>query len=346
VQIAEQLSQLTAESESRAAYVEAVARTAMQLFNMGWTRQGDALLARVAPAQQALAESHPSAVAWILHARAFGRLHAGDPGGYLIWCEEAVRQFEAAGNLRSVANARVYLGFAYLEVGAYREAELALRDALQAAERMGLYNVIATSKHNLGMALARLGALDEAAQVETEALRMAVAQGDSRIAGAARHYLAVIRLLRGELGLAESEALAAADILKVAPPVRAHALATVAQIRLAKGQHSEALAVAEEAMSLLESLGGIEEGEAAVRLVHAEALHLSGRQAEARAAIQIAAARLHERAAKIVDARWRQSFLQRLVDSARTLTLAREWQVATSPTPAAREPSSSGPPAG
>jgi tetratricopeptide (TPR) repeat protein len=326
--IAEQLAQLQPSRENLPAYVEAVARTAMQLFNMGWARHGDALLARVAPAQQSLAESHPAAVAWIHHARAFGRLYGvGDPGGYLAHCEAAAKQFEAAGDLRRVANARVHLGFAYLEVGGYREAELALRDALSAAERMGLHNVVATSKHNLGMALARLGMLDEAAQVEDEAVRLSVAQRDSRIEGASRHYLAGIQLLRGDYEQAENEALAAAEMLRVAPPSRAHALATVAQIRLAQGRRQEALHVAEEAMTLLESLGAIEEGETTVRMVHSHALYENGRVEEARAAIQIAVRRLHDRAAKIADPRWRDSFLTRVPDNALTLSLARQWQV-------------------
>jgi len=344
IQIADELAQLGPKREARAAYVEASARAAMQLFIMGWARNGDALLSRVAPAEKSLLDSHPSAVAWIHRARAFGLLYSGDPGGYLRSSELAARQFEVAGDLRSVANARVHLGFGYLEVGGYREAEFALRDALASAERMGLYNVVTTSKHNLGMALARLGALDEAAAVEAEAVRMAASQGDKRVEGGSRHYLATIHLLRNDIEVAEQEALAAAEMLKVAPPLRAHALATVAQLRMTQKRYPEALAVAEEAMALLESLGGIEEGETAVRLVYGEALYQAGEQDKARAAIEVAAQRVTERARKIKDAEWRESFLKRVPDNARTLALAKQWasfpSFAPGPVAPSRPPSS------
>ncbi|RLB64243.1 MAG: serine/threonine-protein kinase PknK [Deltaproteobacteria bacterium] len=332
VSVAEELSKLIPQREHRAAYVEAAARAAMQLFIIGWAANGDALIARVEQAERSLAEVAPSAVAWIHHARAFGSLFAGDPGAYLQRCEQAASQFERAGDLRSVTNALVHVGFAYIEVGGYRESEVALREALAGAERMGLHNVVATSKHNLGMALARLGALDEAAVVEAEAIRLAVAQADRRMEGASRHYFAIIRALQNDNDQAESDALGAAEALKVAPPLRAHALATVGHIRLAQQRPQEALTVAREAMELLDSLGGIEEGETKVRLVHAEALDATGDHDGACEAISVAAKRLWERASKIKDETWRTSFLEQVPDNARTLALAASWTPNQTPT--------------
>lgn len=325
VHVAEELSKLEPLPHFEAAYTEAAARTAAQLFIIGWAKHGDALLARIEGRERVLQATHPGAVAWIQHARAFGALYAGDPGAYLSLCENAAALFEEAGDLRSVANARVYLGFAYIEVGGFAEAEVALRDALASARRMGLYNVVATAMNNLGIALARLGQLDEAMRVEAEAIHLASTQGDQRIVGASRHYLALIHKLRGELAQAEQEALQATEVLQVAPPLRAHALATLGHVRLAQGRTREARKAAQEAIRLLEKLGGIEEGETTVRLVDAETLHACGESDAARAAITVAVARLDERARKIKDGSWRKSFLERVPDNAQTLARADEW---------------------
>ncbi len=325
VAVAEDLSTLQPLPHFEAAYTEAAARTAMQLFIIGWAKHGDALLARVAPSESLLSRTHPGVVAWIQHARAFGALYAGDPGAYLSLCEAAAALFEQAGDLRSMANSRVHLGFAYIEVGGWAEAEVALRDALASARRMGLFNVVATALNNLGIALARLGQLDEALKVESEAAHLAAGQGDQRIAGASHHYLALIHMLRAELPQAEAEAHIAAEMLRVAPPLRAHALATFAQVRLAQRRADDALRLAREAKQLLDDLGGIEEGEASVRLSHAEALHASGEIDEARSAITLAAARVDERARKIRDPRWRKSYLEVIPDNARTLLLDAAW---------------------
>jgi len=325
VHVAEELSKLEPLAHFEAAYTEAAARTAAQLFIIGWAKHGDALLARIAGRERALRQTHPSAVAWIQHARAFGALYAGDPGAYLSLCENAAALFEEAGDLRSVANARVYLGFAYIEVGGYAEAEVALRDALASARRMGLFNVVATAMNNLGIALARLGQLDEAMRVEAEAIHLAGLQGDQRIVGASRHYLALIHQLRGEHAQAEQEALMATEVLRVAPPLRAHALATLGQVRLNQGRTRQARKAAQEAIRLLEKLGGIEEGETTVRLVDAETLYACGEVDAARAAITVAVARLDERAGKIKDRHWRRSFLERVPDNAQTLNRAEEW---------------------
>ncbi|MBW2523453.1 MAG: protein kinase [Deltaproteobacteria bacterium] len=323
-EVANQLLRLSPTPDVVPAYAKASARVAMQLFLVGESELGDELLQRIPALSSvaALAERDPTAVAWIHHARAFEALYAGDPGGYLDHSAAAARGFEQAGDLRSVCNCSVHLGFAYNEVGAYQQAEQALRDALAGAERMGLYNVVATAKNNLGIALARLGKLEEAHAVETEAILDSAKQNDRRMEGGSRHYLATILELQGELEEAEREAQRSAELLLVAPPLRAHVLATVARIRLRLGRAGEALATSREAMGELEKLGGLEEGEAAVRLVHARALSESGLDEEAKKAIDEAKARLLARAEKIQDEGWRESFLANVPENARTLELA------------------------
>ena len=107
---------------------------------------------------------------------------------------------------------------------------------------------------------------------------------------------------------------------QVAPSLRATALALLARSRLAQGRAGDALGPAEEAFAQLEAAGSVEEGEALVRLAHAEALEAAGRRGEALAARAAARARLLERAARLRDPGLRERFLTQVPDHAATLT--------------------------
>jgi eukaryotic-like serine/threonine-protein kinase len=147
------------------------------------------------------------------------------------------------------------------------------------------------------------------------------AQGDRRLETASRLYLATILALAGDLDRAAEEARAVAADAATAPPLRACALGTLADVELRRARPAEALAAAREAHTLLLSVGGLEEGEALIRLVYADALRGEDPAAE-RAAIFEARDRLLERAAKIGDPALRESFVTRVPENARTMALA------------------------
>ena len=141
----------------------------------------------------------------------------------------------------------------------------------------------------------------------------------------ARTYLAMILELAGRHADAEREAIVAAEIAANVPPIRAQALATLARVRLSEQCHSAALDAATEALQLLESIGGVDEGESLIRLVYAEALRACGQPRKAKRAIAAAHTRLLDRAKRISRPAWRQSFLHRVPENARTLELAQAW---------------------
>jgi tetratricopeptide (TPR) repeat protein len=151
--------------------------------------------------------------------------------------------------------------------------------------------------------------LDEALAIEAEAVRESEAQGVRRMEGGSRHYLAMIHEQRGQIEQAEQQAVRAAELLEIAPALRAYALATVARIRLARGNVAAALVASHQAMNVLDSLGAIEEGEASVRLTRAQVLRAAGRDEEAFCALEAARERLVARADRIHDPAWRRSFL-------------------------------------
>jgi tetratricopeptide (TPR) repeat protein len=301
------------------AAVGTLSRAANQLFFAGRADLGGRLLDRAARLAAEAPRLEPYARARLEDSLGTRLLCEGDPAGALVHAEAAVALSEQAGDLRMACLYRSDLGFLTIEVGAHDHAERVLREALAAAERMGLDYIVAAARSNLGTALARRGALAEARAVEEQALEAFRAQGNRRMEGASLIYLALILEAQGDLPAAERAATGALAALETSPPAACHALAALASIELALGRTAAAIAHADRAAASLADLGGIDEGEALVRLVHAEARRAAGDAAGAEEALAAARARLLERAERIKDPAWRRSFLDRVPENARTM---------------------------
>ena len=292
----------------------AFVRTAAQVFLAGRGKEGSALIDAV---ENVTAD--PRSQAFVDHGRSVRALFLGDLGAYRELKASAVDGFDRGGDQRNACAQRAKLGYASMLLGAYSEAERDLKAAHAQAERLGLRNVVAMARHNLGLALALQGRLGEAEAFERQAIEDFREQRDTRLELASHAYLGHILFLRRDLEAAATEARQA--IARSAPgsPQRAHALAYLAQIQLGMGHAEGALSTARESMRLLSEMGGMDEGESLVRLVHAEALRASGLLKEAQAALDEAAKRLRERASQITEPRWRSSFLTQVVENAKTL---------------------------
>jgi tetratricopeptide (TPR) repeat protein len=274
---------------------------------------------------------------WLEWARCCqAKYETGDPWRHRELARESVRCFEEAGDLRGSIRARMELGVATRNLGRFAAAELLFREALELSVRLGVHFLEAGSRMQLGGVLASQGRVDEARPLAAEAIASYARSGNVMAAAAARIMLAIVEHAAGELDAALEHARAAVEVL-MAPPSRAAALGALAAVLLARGDAGEALRVAEEAVGLLRTLESIPEGDAAVRLVHAEALHAVGREDEARVAVARARARLLVRAAAIEDAALKQSFLAEVDVNRRTMERARAWVGgASSPPPAPR----------
>jgi hypothetical protein len=154
-----------------------------------------------------------------------------------------------------------------------------------------------------------------------QAIEMFQQQADKRLESASRVYLANILLAQHDVDGAETEIRLALEMATAS--MRPQVLAQLARVLLDRRQLLDALALAKQAQDELDQLGGVEEGEALVRLMLAETLYGVGDQEAAAHATRVAATRLTERAAKITDPAWRASFLERIPEHARTLELAR-----------------------
>ncbi|WP_437829883.1 serine/threonine-protein kinase [Sorangium sp. So ce1153] len=287
--------------------------------------------ALIAAVERALRDGAPTGagagaevVAGLHQARAFRAMSGGDPGACVTGLEAALAAFEQVGDRRNACITRANLGYSYGELGDFGGAEAALRSVLEAADRMGLHEVAAAAQASLGQVLAYRGRLAEARAVEEAALASSQRLGDPRAEVVSRSYLAKIALLAGDFGAAEREARLA-EALESASPLRVAATAIRARALLGLGRAREALAAAGEALAALESLGGLEEGESMIRLVHAEAFSAVGDAKRAAAAIAAARDKLLDRAASVRDPEWRRRFLSHVPDNARTLELAAQW---------------------
>jgi len=299
----------------------ALVRTAAQLLLAGRPNVAAPLMDRLDALGAPLEESDPAIAGWINHARSIRALFAGDLGEYARLKAEVVRAFEQVGDQRNACSQRGKLGYALREVGLHGPAVAELRRTLEAAKRMNLGQVIAAAKHNLGLALAYQGALEEGAAVEREAIEAFRAQRDARLEAASHMYLSMILLRMGDVEGALSAADAGALLAAPSSPAMVHSLTVLASVRLASGAPAEALAIIQRAMDLYLRIGGADEGEAMLRLVHAEALAATGDLAASRSALDVAVDRIRARAERIRDPEQRASFLRDLPENARTLEL-------------------------
>jgi hypothetical protein len=308
--------------------VLAATRVAEQLIITGSAEQAGRLLGGLERLAAELREARPGLAGRILSALALRRRFAGDAGAAHKLADEGIACFDRAGDRRNALVQRGRIGYALLEIGDFAAAEKTLADVATQADRMGLSNVASTARHNLGLTLARLGRYAEARTVESSAAGEFSASGNRRMEGASLEYLALIELAAGDALAAEAAARGALQVASIEPALplnQAESLAILGQTLLAQKRDVEALDVALRGMKMLEELGGIDDGEAIIRLTLAESLHKTGDTAAAHAAISSARDRLLLRAAKIVDDRLRQAFLEQVPENQKTLALAKNW---------------------
>ncbi|MCL2725331.1 MAG: protein kinase [Polyangiaceae bacterium] len=327
----DQLRAVTTPERLTPPHLIALTRAACMLMEAGNYLSADELLRAIDGAYEAAREEReqdddPLAAAHVYRTRAYRAQVAGDAATALSLYNIAIAKFEEAGDTRAACRQLVSAAAACIELGAYAEAERALDDALASSERMGLTGVIASARHHSAMLLARQGDTATALALANSAIAAFAAQGDRHMEAAARLYRAVFLARSKDLAEAEREAKAAIEGSGAYSPLGAYAYAVLGRIYLNGNQPNRAEAPAYEAIRLLDSLGGVEEGESYLRLVFAETRIALGDREGARDALATARVRILERTAMIHDATWKAFFLERVPENARTLELSRTFK--------------------
>lgn len=200
-----------------------------------------------------------------------------------------------ADDVRKRAGAEVNLGDTYNRLGAYDEAERALREAIADCEALGMTHAAAYAYANLAYSLHRSGRIEGVEPALQRAQQLA--PQDPRLGCAIELYRA--RLLGGtDAALAVAEQAEATGLRGIA----ALAWAVAAEA-------SNELAHSERAMEILDALGTIEEDEAEVYATHARLLEGAGRDADAQEIRARGRAYLMSVARRIGDPMWREHFL-------------------------------------
>ncbi len=306
--------------------VGAASRVARYLCFMGETHHTATLLGLLEPRAAIIAAGDPGCAAHWYASRALYAGVLGDLSTSLDLERAATEAYGLAGDRRGMWHSCINVGCGYAALGAYEQSEATLREAVAMANAMDLAGSTLTARMNLGLAVARRGALEEGCAIERAALEALKGPGhDHQILVFAHVYMATLLAEQGDLARAEIEASAAVERATDVPTLVCPAMAIFASVALARGRAAEALEAATLAYDLLIKLGGIEEGEAFVRLTYAQALRAAGHDAEGCTQIAAARARLLSFADKIADPTFRASFLERVPENARTMALATAW---------------------
>ncbi len=314
------------DSEETLAVAVAVslARTAGHGFLFGQPAPARVLL-RLAEATARALQGHPAVSAALQRAQAIEIYGTGDVSRTIELHASARESFLVAGDVRNACLEACNIGNDYLHLGAFAEAERALRSAMAEGDRLGLggHRVM---RDDLGLAVALQGRFAEGIAIEEEVIALARDGGTRDGELTARCYLARISLRAGDLDRAEQESRSLLEDSAALAGDRAYALAVLSATLTARGRPAEALAAAQRAVDILATEVDLarREGESLIRLAHAEALHESGDARRAAAAFTEARAALLARAAKITDPELRRSFLERVPENARILALAGE----------------------
>ena len=245
-----------------------------------------------------------------------------DPWLHWKLASDAAACFRRAGDARGALRVGIELGIGHRNLGEHGASVEALVQARARAAQLGVQFFVASAEVHLSSTLLQAGRWDDAERAARTAMETCAA-ADYHILGAlARANLATATLYRGDAATAQAELEQALAVL-VAPPARAFCLASLAEVRLARGDIPGAVSAAEEAGPIVDHLGTLPEGDAYTRCILAEVLHASGRPREAIAAITAAAERLERRASTAPDPEAKRRFLEDVPPNARTLERAR-----------------------
>ena len=229
----------------------------------------------------------------------------------------AVELFRASGNVRFAAFSLLNLGDTYARLGAYDEAERALRRAHDECEALGATVMTGYAAINLAQTLGRLGRRAEALAWVERAREVAVRTGEPRLARYVTLYAAMIATMPDadrDAGAQAIEALSAivpaGGLGDLDPSFVVQALTVLARAALRRGESASCIALAERGRDVLEEAGGVEEGEAELHLVLADALEAEGRSREARDVLGEGARKVKAAARRIAGAIFRGHFLE------------------------------------
>ncbi|MFO0551347.1 MAG: protein kinase [Polyangiaceae bacterium] len=263
----------------------------------------------------------PGVLAYVLRARSWQAMFAGDIGACVGFDTEALARCQEAGDVRQACLSRMDVGYDLMSLGAYARAVAVLRDALLEAEALSLDGLIRLIEHNLAFALVRDGQADAGIALQRSCLERAMRDHDLIGEAFCRRYLGIALLERGELDAAQAE-FELSMTLEETTSTRWDNLAKLALIALARGDLPRAAALADEAVRGANAHANAEEGALAIPLAAIEVGLARG--ADVTHELAALAERLNAAAARISDPTLRTTYLDNIPEHRRVRELSDE----------------------
>ena len=185
---------------------------------------------------------------------------SGDMMNAIAQFEVAVVAAEQAGDVRTASGIRANASFYLIELGELERAEGLLLQVLAEAKKASLASMEPAALQALGSVFTCLGRFEEARNILTRALELAEQQGNWWISGRARVYLSTLEYASGNLIESERQKSTGSDVFLDAPQSRPAGLppaSAMARALLSLGRKEEAFILAQEAMTILDSLGSV-----------------------------------------------------------------------------------------
>ena len=269
-----------------------------------------------------VAARDPVARGWLDAAHAnFAATACNDPWRGLVLARDVAARFQDADYPGGLPAARLIVAMCLARLGAFEEAERALRSAVVSNEPV---DFALLRDYYLARSLLDQGAAAAARECAHKMIERARELKITRQEGRGHWLLAEIHARAADLAGAEREILIALEQMPKALVHHLFAEVTLASIRLAQGRAEEALRLADEAQRAC-AVRGISWLHA--RLVFAEALEATGAHERACAVLAEAHADLLANAERIGAPAMQRSFLKKIPENARITQLAVAWNI-------------------
>ena len=251
--------------------------------------------------------------AWIAISDHFGQKYVeADYWKAHLATNEALTILDRLGDPHLTVLARILHGASLVDLGAYGEGEGVLRDVMDVCARSSISAAWGDAKRWLAHALEGLGRVDEALKLQTEAEAGAGALIYRGSARAARGYLLACM---GKPDEGADAIRASLDLVAFAPSHHSQALGWLARAEVMRGRPDVALEIASRAQRTVDAMGSIGAGESIIWMGMVEAHEALGDRAGARAAREKARARIHARAERIHDPKYRRTYLENVPEN-------------------------------
>lgn len=250
-----------------------------------------------------------------------------DIGAFLTDAIISVEAFTKAGDKRNACSQRMDVGYTYFDLGFYQQAVETLYYTIEESLPLALHRIPTGSRRPLCLSLANLGRFEDARREAKLGIEEFSRQGDLFQESGIRIYLARIEMMQGNLSAAEEQVQMVLASLPPGATSRPAAMAAAAKLALLKGQGEDAAEYATIAVQKFKPLGGVNVGESFIRLTYAEVMIATAPPEEARAAVIATVQNIRERAGKILQEEYRESFLHNVPENAAVLALGERFGV-------------------